>query len=439
MGTYCELYIADYPVYSTKGGVDPIVMTIFREGDKRVFERKVSERNRLAWGHLELEDKDEVETVYEYSNTVANIRQRLEVMGFSLRRVRDEFYKGIEEEIETLKSRIETLSDSRFRDSIEADWRAEQNLLENSKFEDWLYSFKSIIERELEPQLFRNDLPRDEQPLIRYILGPTDGGPEYHFPCEDLRYFLRAFVEVCPDNGLVTQDITDLVHAGYYEPDDAVCEIALQQLTEDYPVNEKIIILTEGSTDKVILEKSLRLLYPHLYDYFSFMDFGLSNASGGASSLVATIKAFIGSGINNRIIAIFDNDTAARAARKGLAKTAIPNNMKILEYPMLEFAKRYPTIGPSGISDLDINGLACSIELYFGVDVLTRDGRLVPVQWKGYDDSLNQYQGEILHKRELQYSFFEKHSKCSADLSLIGAMDWEPMRLVLQTIFNAFS
>ncbi len=439
MGTYCELYIADYPVYSTKGGVDPIVMTIFRESDKRVFERKVSERNRLAWGHLELEDEDEVETVYEYSNSVVNIRQRLEVMGFSLRRARDEFYEGIREEIEVLKSRLETLSDSQLRESIEADWRAEQNLLEKSKFEDWLYALKSIIERGLRPQLFRNDLPRDEHPLIRYMLGPTDDGREYHFPCEDWRCLLRAFVEVCPDNGLVTQDITDLVHAGYYDPDDAVCKIALQQLIEDYPANEKTILLTEGSSDKTVLEKSLRLLYPHLYDYFSFMDFGLSNASGGAGSLIAAIKAFIGSGINNRIVALFDNDTAARAARKSLVKTAMPNNIKILEYPVLEFAKRYPTIGPSGISELDINGLACSIELYFGVDVLTREGHLVPVQWKGYDDSLNQYQGEILHKRELQASFLEKLSKCSSDPSLISTMDWESMRLVLQAIFNAFN
>lgn len=46
----------------------------------------------------------------------------------------------------------------------------------------------------------------------------------------------------------------------------------------------------------------------------------------------------------------------------------------------------------------DINRLACSIELYFGVDVLTVDGALVPIQWKGYDERLQKYRGEVMRK-----------------------------------------
>lgn len=74
MGTYCELYIADYPVYSAKSEIDPIVMTIFRENDKRTFKRSVSAGNSLVWG--DLKDEERIETVYEYSNSVANVRQR---------------------------------------------------------------------------------------------------------------------------------------------------------------------------------------------------------------------------------------------------------------------------------------------------------------------------------------------------------------------------
>ena len=53
MRAYCELYVDDYPVLPNKGQPDPVVMTIFREGDKVVEERLVSERNRIAWGHVD--------------------------------------------------------------------------------------------------------------------------------------------------------------------------------------------------------------------------------------------------------------------------------------------------------------------------------------------------------------------------------------------------
>jgi len=180
-------------------------------------------------------------------------------------------------------------------------------------------------------------------------------------------------------------------------------------------------------------------LYPHLSEYYSFMDFGLSNVPGGANFLVSTIKAFIGTGIKNRIVALFDNDTAAEISLRSLKDIAIPDNIKILKYPDLDIAKRYPTIGPGGISELNVNGLSCSIEVYLGADVLMRNGELTPIQWKGWEPNLNRYQGEILNKRELQEAFFEKVSKCTIDPSLIGKTDWKPLQLILNQIFKSFS
>jgi len=213
----------------------------------------------------------------------------------------------------------------------------------------------------------------------------------------------------------------------------------LQVLQEEYSSFQKIIVLTEGSIDSMVLEKSLQLLYPQLHEYYSFMDFGNSNASGGASTLVANIKAFIGSGIANRVVALFDNDTAAKVAMKGLRDVNIPNNFKILQYPDLEFTRNYPCIGPTGESEVDINGLACSIELYLGVDTLSVGGKKQPVQWKGYDESIGQYQGEIQNKKLIQKVFFDKYEKCSTNRSLIEKTDWESLRLIFQKIFDAFA
>lgn len=90
MGSYCELYIADYPVFSSKSYVSPAVMTMFRENDKAIFQRRFGERNQVEWGHFDPED-DDLETAVEYRAKVKDLRQRLDIIGFSLDRVRSEF------------------------------------------------------------------------------------------------------------------------------------------------------------------------------------------------------------------------------------------------------------------------------------------------------------------------------------------------------------
>ena len=116
----------------------------------------------------------------------------------------------------------------------------------------------------------------------------------------------------------------------------------------------------------------------------------------------------------------------------------MPDNIKVISYPDIDLARNYPAIGPAGISQMNINGLACSIELYFGTDVLTQDGQLTPVQWKGYDESIKQYQGEILNKKALQDAFMQKANQCLADRNVLKTTDWSSMHLVWQSIFQCF-
>lgn len=162
-----------------------------------------------------------------------------------------------------------------------------------------------------------------------------------------------------------------------------------------------MVVLTEGPTDSVAIRAALEVLYPHLAGYYSFMDLAV-RSPGGAGSLVHVVKSFAGAGIENRVVALFDNDTAGYAAASILRGVSLPPTVRVLHYPDLAFAKRYPTIGPTGKSVQDINGSACSIELYFGLDVLTESGQLSPVQWKGFDDRLGRYQGEIQNEGRVE-------------------------------------
>ncbi len=419
MGTYYQLYLANYPILDWKGDIEPIILTIFRDSDKRIYERKVSQRNRYAW--TDIENDDRTELAYEYTSTVKYIKQRLDVMGFSLARAKLEFVNTIQEELENVNGQKARR------------WGFDQGFLESTSFDDWLLALHTIYELKLLP--WRRSIVLDD-PIIRHLV---EDGFEGAFPCNDWRSFLRVFLEVCPDDELVVLDITDLLENGYYDSDDALCASAIQQISQEAAPSQKIIVLTEGSTDVYILEQSLKILYPHLAGYYSFMDFGGSNVAGGASFLVSAVKAFIGSGIGNRVICLFDNDTAAHVAMKGLARTIIPDNIKVMNYPDQELAKQYPTIGPGGLVEQDINGSACSIELYLGLDILTQNGNLVPVQWKGYDESLHCYQGEIMNKQQLHTAFRDKVEKCSTDPTMITKTDWDEIKLIFRAIFGAFT
>lgn len=428
MGTYCELYVDNYPVLSSKSNVVDVVMTLFREGDKRVYERKVSERNPLTWGLIE--DDGEVETVYEYSNTVTNIIDRLEIMGFTLQRVAREFKQEIKEVVQSMEE-----SDSEFLEDL---YKERIKILENVNIKSFIDAFTEIRTKKLQHSHFTHKKFDGVSPLVNYILNETDEF-YYGFPCQRLRSFLRVFLESCPKDSLVTQDITDLVAAGYYEPDDAVCEMEVNGLIEDFDINSKIIILTEGSSDREILSRSLKILYPHLCEYYSFMDFGVSNAAGGAVALVSQIKSFVGVGIANRIVALFDNDIAAFSAVRGLNKTELTKNIIIEHYPRIELSENYPTLGPTGISDMDVNGLAGSIEIYLGKEVLNINGHLTPVQWKGYDSSQGKYQGELIEKTKIQQRFFKKIEVCEKEPEKIESYDWSGLRSIFNIVFNAFN
>lgn len=436
MGSYCQLYISDYPVFSSKSYVVPEVMTMFRESDKNVYQRSFGERNQVEWGHVEA-GNDDYETAVEYKAVAKNVRQRLDIIGFNIERVKREFYEVKAAEVKELKkmSQKEISQDDELNLWQHNLRQNEIEILESHTFEDYLSSFKTILNSDVHPVHYLERNP-DSPPLIKYILNDND---EFYwgFPCKDSRCFLRALLEIVPDNSLVIQDITDLVHAGYYEADDEVCHMAMEALIGDYAISSKIIVLTEGSSDTEILQGSLKLLYPHIYEYYAFMDFGVK-PPGGVGPLVNAVKSFAGAGIENRIIALFDNDTAAYSAIQNL-RANIPSNIKITNYPNIELAKAYPTLGPNGLSKQNINGLACGIELYLGIDVLINNGELTPIQWKGYNEGLGRYQGEILHKSAIQKKFLQKLSECSTNTSEIENYDWAGLRQIFQHIFEVFS
>ena len=151
----------------------------------------------------------------------------------------------------------------------------------------------------------------------------------------------------------------------------------------------------------------MQILYPYLFNRYKFFDFSEFNVKleTNASALVRLVIAFASANIKHPIVALFDNDTAGIMELERLQAENLPPNIKVMKLPDIKFAKSYPTIGPNGIRKMNVNGLACGIEMYLGEDCVKNGSTFIPVQWKGYNDKQRKYQGEIVDKAKVQEAF----------------------------------
>jgi hypothetical protein len=434
--SYTELSVEGYPIISSKIHVVPEVMTIFRETDKRIFQRLFSQRNQLVWGEI-LPEEDHSENAVTYECAVLNICDRLDIMGFTINRCKSDFEKIRLEKLDDYKSMQKNNDESALEILGFSAFKEELEILEVLTFEKYVEVLQEVIKNKELVYSVQYEEIKKLDPIRQHIFSEDDC--ELGFFANDCRSLIRVVCSLVPNSAFVVQDVTEVVHAGYYSESDSICEFALKLLTDNYPENAPRIILAEGSSDIAIIKQGMGLLYPHLIDYYTFLDFSGSRAQGGAGNLANTIKSFASVGISNRIIAIFDNDASAADACRSLSLISLPSNIAVCKYPDISFLSNYPTLGPSGQTNLDVNGLAASVELYLGADVLVGNNKeFYPVQWKGFVEGVGKYQGEVMNKSEIQSNFVNKVKKCKESPELINSSDWNNLKEVLKVIFNAF-
>jgi hypothetical protein len=386
----------------------------------------------MVWGTPSPED-DELETAILYQCTAERIAQRLDIMGFTLARAKQDFERALREKIQEIPTPEE--------DGNEDEFCSEgRNQLERMTFDDYAENLRSIMSRRLRPESFGRSERTDLTDTERYILEADQYQEDLlmGYFCSDMRFLIRLTCSLVRPHAIVEQDLTEVVNAGYYQMEEAISSNALKALTGDYPANAKIIVLTEGSSDATILQETLSILYPHLAEFYSFFDFDASRAAGGAAQLANVVKAFVAASISNKIVALFDNDTAGREAARILQRVQLPSNVVLLHYPQLERLRTYPTVGPTGTAAFDVNGLAGSIELYLGEDVIASTGLECPVQWRGFSEGMGDYQGEVMHKGALQAAFWKRASRCRTDPLIIADTDWSGLDAIWQAVFHAF-
>ena len=392
MGSYSELYISDYPICTAKNSYyEEIVNLIFLATDYREFERPLNKRNLITWGDS-YANEDENETVKSFCSTSKICKQRLELFGATYEKAKSDFESALQ----------------KIKDDEVYNFKS----IENITFESYLADIKSIInskKKTYDNNYYDNfiDYLQENELFIEY---------------QSIKLGLWSILSVVDAESEVEYNLTDIINGGW------VSKVKKAVKTE------KIIVLTEGKTDTEFLKVCLKNFFPHLEGFYHFMDFENSKYEANASRLVHTIKSFVGSGIKNLIVALFDNDSAAKKEIKNLRNVKLPSNIKILQYPPIEFAKKYPTIGPNGIQFMDINGFAGSIEMYLGKDCLKENEEFIPIQWTGYIESIGQYQGVINKKEYVQKAFREKVK--NFDYLSYNINDWNELISIINTINN---
>ena len=188
----------------------------------------------------------------------------------------------------------------------------------------------------------------------------------------------------------------DIVDGGWVEE---------EELKPALSPEDKYLVVTEGSSDSAILQKSLYLLFPDVADFFSFIDMSEHYPFTGTGNLVNFCKGLAKIGIQNKVLVVVDNDTAGMDALNRMKDVDLPPSMKMTALPNMKHLKRFRTIGPNGPSYEDINGRAASIELY--LDLRHGVPKQPAVRWTSYSSRVGTYQGELVEKEKYTETFLK--------------------------------
>lgn len=199
-----------------------------------------------------------------------------------------------------------------------------------------------------------------------------------------------------------------------------------------------VLILTEGTSDTKILSRAIRAMYPEFADMYEFIDFEEFKIEGGVSAATKMIKAFAGVRLSQKTIGLFDNDAAGWEQKNLLDRmTNLPPSIRVMVLPDVEIGKDYPTLGPEGLRGMDINGSACSIELFLGRKAISDEsGNLRPVRWTAWNKAAGRYQGELENKNAATQHFLDA-LKAGGDPASFRAQ-FPEMDDLLNYIFQAF-
>lgn len=330
---------------------------------------------------------DDIEYRKGLSKNIKSVMRRLDLLGYSLHDIEEIFNEDLK--------RISELD----------------NISIPISFNDYYNTIKNIdinsINMTSEEYDYNYDLGEYAQKCVISEINKlcTLSEYEYYYIREFLQNLhpyitLRILSENKKNHNLnVIWRYADVVENGWVLEEDIIPKLNTQ---------EKILIVTEGSSDTDIIKKCIELLYSDVADFFDFIDMEKNYPFTGTGNLKNFVKGLSKINILNKILVILDNDTAGKSVYNDIKKIDLTNNLKVITLPKYKDFDNFKCKGPQGNSIENINGKAVSIECF--LDHSSIDDEIY-VRWTGFNDKLMQYQGNIEPKNLLIKSFHQYYKQ----------------------------
>ena len=223
------------------------------------------------------------------------------------------------------------------------------------------------------------------------------------------------------DNASVVWHYGPLVHAGWATEGEFVSGARRA---------ETFLIATEGSSDVRILKHALALLRPGIEDFFRFIDVSKGHPFSGTGNLVKFAEGLVKIDVQNQIVFLFDNDAEGLDAHQRLSALTLPPNMRRVMLPEIEAFQAFPTQGPEGSRESNINRRAAAIECY--LDLGVGEHQTAEVRWTNYKKALSVYHGKLEHKEFYVKEFLKQTPEAIAD----GSYGTNKIEAVLDMLFS---
>lgn len=233
-------------------------------------------------------------------------------------------------------------------------------------------------------------------------------------------YFIMRLLAENPKNQhvKVMWQTHEIVEAGWVSDDD---------LYTGVDEKDKFLIITEGSSDLVIIKHAISLLRPELADLFTYVDMEDNYPFSGTGNQYKFFQGLASIGMQNKCLCIFDNDAEGVEKYHKAVDIKAPSNLKVMKLPDLAEFSDFVTEGPTGRHNADVNGKAVAIECFLD---LSFKERLEPViRWSSYKGDANVYQG-ALEKKGYYLKQFKKVK------SLDENYDFSKLNLLLDRIIE---
>lgn len=340
-------------------------------------------------------DRDTEKSIIEmkegYSKKLSTIKHRLDLMGYIINSIAAMFKSQLDE-AEYYESGVDIVFEQYYHAIYSIDLNKVDMRIDSNGYVDLQDGCNGYDFGEYARKCVLNDAE-----IAKHMLKKEQDKWDISYFLENIDPYitLRILAENPVNKDFELQwRFTDVVEGGWVKREDIVCAL---------PQNNKILIVTEGTSDSFVIKKAIDSLYPDISDFFDFIDMQNNYPFTGVGNLYNFCMGLAKIKILNNILVIFDNDTAGIEKYELSLLLNKPRNLHICRLPNHDSFNEFKTIGPSGEIKSNINGKAVAIECFLDFNSISDNS--IYVRWTSYSKGKDQYQGELFSKDELVRTF----------------------------------